>query len=73
MLLELRSKILCPNCGHEKEEVMMLDACQYTYACENCKSILKAAQVGYCIFCTFGSTECPQAQVYGLCSGGLSG
>ncbi|SFT81221.1 hypothetical protein SAMN05216474_2477 [Lishizhenia tianjinensis] len=37
MKVELHSILTCPHCGHKKEEIMPIDACQYFYTCENCK------------------------------------
>lgn len=39
MKIELNSTITCPNCGHQKEQTMPTDACQYFYECENCKTV----------------------------------
>lgn len=33
----LKSVLMCPNCGHKKEEEMPTGACQFFYECENCK------------------------------------
>ena len=57
------SVVTCPNCGHKKEEVMPLDACQYFYECENCKIILKPNEGDCCVFCSFGSSKCPSRQI----------
>ena len=35
----LESTIKCPNCGHEKVEIMPTDACQYFYECESCHTV----------------------------------
>jgi len=40
----LQSIITCPNCGHQKEESMPMDACQYFYGCENCKINIKTQE-----------------------------
>ncbi|HET8810107.1 MAG TPA: GDCCVxC domain-containing (seleno)protein, partial [Flavobacteriaceae bacterium] len=50
MEVVLQSTITCPRCGHQKEETMPTDACQYFYACENCKTILKPQQDDCCVF-----------------------
>ena len=44
MEIKLQSIITCPNCGYKKEETMPVDACQYFYECENCKTRLKPLQ-----------------------------
>jgi hypothetical protein len=58
----LQSTITCPNCGHQKEETMPTDACQYFYECENCKRVLKPNQGDCCVYCSFGTVKCPPIQ-----------
>ena len=41
MTIILKSIITCPNCGHQKEEQMPTDVCQFFYKCEICNTILK--------------------------------
>ncbi len=62
MQIILTSKITCPHCGHQKEEQMPTDACQYFYTCEKCKTILKPTQGDCCVFCSYGSVACPPIQ-----------
>ncbi|HHT9121949.1 MAG TPA: GDCCVxC domain-containing (seleno)protein [Candidatus Wunengus sp. YC63] len=57
-----QSIITCPNCGHQKEESMPMDACQYFYGCENCKSTLKPKKGHCCVFCSYGTVPCPSIQ-----------
>src|SRR3989339_808500 len=54
-----KSTITCPNCGHQKEETMPTDACQYFYECENCKSRLKPKKGHCCVFCSFATKATP--------------
>lgn len=58
----LQAVITCPNCGHQKEETMPMDACQYFYRCENCKSTLKPKKGHCCVFCSYGTVPCPSIQ-----------
>lgn len=58
----LQSTITCPNCGHQKEETMPTDACQFFYECENCKTILRPNAGDCCVYCSFGSVSCPPIQ-----------
>ncbi|MDX1544002.1 MAG: GDCCVxC domain-containing (seleno)protein [Christiangramia sp.] len=62
MQIELRSKITCPECGHEKEEIMPENACQFFYECEGCKKIIKAKEGDCCVFCSYGTRPCPPVQ-----------
>jgi len=62
MKIELRSVITCPECGYEKEEEMPVDACQFFYECEKCKTILKPKEGDCCVYCSYGSVPCPPIQ-----------
>ena len=58
----LISTITCPECGHKKEEEMPTDACQYFYQCENCKIVLKPLKGDCCVYCSYGTVDCPPMQ-----------
>jgi hypothetical protein len=60
--LILESVLTCPNCGHQREEVMPTDACQYFYECTSCKTMLKPKSGDCCVFCSYGSVACPPIQ-----------
>jgi len=62
MSIELKSTITCPKCGHENEEKMPIDACQFFYECKNCKTILKPVEGDCCVYCSFGTIPCPSIQ-----------
>jgi hypothetical protein len=58
----LNSTITCPECGHEKEESMPTDACQWFYECEDCKVVLRPKAGDCCVFCSYGTRKCPPIQ-----------
>jgi hypothetical protein len=58
----LTSIITCPVCDHQKEEVMPVDACQFFYVCENCKTRLQPKEGDCCVFCSYGNIQCPSKQ-----------
>ena len=60
--VELKSTIICPNCGHMKKEIMPTDACQFFYECENCKTVLRPKQSDCCVYCSYGTVKCPSKQ-----------
>jgi len=41
MKIQYHSIITFPNCGHQKEEEMPEDSCQFFYECEKCKAVNK--------------------------------
>jgi len=62
MKIEPNSIITCPNCGHQKEEIMPTDACQFFYECENCKTVLRPHEGDCCVYCSYGTNKCPSIQ-----------
>jgi hypothetical protein len=60
--MKLTSTITCPNCKHQKTEIMPTDACQFFYECGNCKQILKPLQGDCCVYCSYGTEKCPPMQ-----------
>ena len=62
MEIVLNSIITCPSCGHQKEEIMPADACQYFYECECCHSTIKPLEGDCCVFCSYGTVPCPPVQ-----------
>ncbi len=60
------SVITCPHCGFAREESMPIDACQFFYECTNCKTMLKPKSGDCCVFCSYGSVNCPPRQFEGL-------
>ena len=62
MVIELKSVLTCPNCEHQKEETMPTDACQFFYECENCKTVLKPKAGDCCVYCSYGTVQCPPMQ-----------
>ena len=58
----LESTLTCPLCGHQSDEQMPTDACQYYYQCESCQALLKPDPGDCCVFCSFGSVKCPPMQ-----------
>lgn len=62
-MVELRSTIKCPHCGHEKAEEMPTNACQFFYECEGCLELLRPLPGDCCVFCSYGSVKCPPIQL----------
>lgn len=60
--VEIQSTLTCPNCGHQKIEIMPTDACVYFYECENCKTRLKPLEGDCCVYCSYGTVKCPPIQ-----------
>ncbi|MDP2412750.1 MAG: GDCCVxC domain-containing (seleno)protein [Daejeonella sp.] len=41
---------------------MRTDASTYFYKCSNCDTVLKPKKGDCCVFCSFGSVNCPPIQ-----------
>jgi hypothetical protein len=61
-LVELRSTLTCPRCGHQEIETMPTDACQFFYDCKGCGVVLRPNDGDCCVFCSYGSVPCPPIQ-----------
>ena len=61
-MVELRSIITCPECGHRSTETMPTDACQYVYLCKQCGLQMKPKKGDCCVFCSYGDIACPPIQ-----------
>ncbi|PJA87008.1 MAG: hypothetical protein CO141_01755 [Candidatus Moranbacteria bacterium CG_4_9_14_3_um_filter_42_9] len=60
--MNLKSKIKCPHCGFEREELMPIESCQFFYVCQNCKKTIKPKDGDCCVFCSYGDVKCPSKQ-----------
>lgn len=69
MDIVLESMLTCPHCGFAKIEAMPIDACQFFYECESCKTLLRPKPGDCCVFCSFGSVKWPPVQEQKPCSG----
>ncbi|WP_372882873.1 GDCCVxC domain-containing (seleno)protein [Psychromonas sp.] len=67
--LILESTITCPECGHQKSELMPTDYCQWFYECESCHYVLKPLPGDCCVFCSYGTVKCPPIQKGSSCCG----
>jgi transcription elongation factor Elf1 len=57
-----RATLSCPECGHEVEETMPADSCQYFYQCPACGALLRPRAGECCVFCSYGDQLCPPRQ-----------
>lgn len=60
--ITLQSTITCPDCGHKKDETMPTNACQWFYECEGCGVLLKPLKGDCCVYCSYGTVDCPPIQ-----------
>jgi hypothetical protein len=65
----LESVLTCPHCGFAAVEVMPTNACIFFHECRGCGVLLRPNAGDCCVFCSFGSVECPTMQANGCCAG----
>ena len=58
-LVELRSTLTCPRCGHQETETMPTDACQFFYDCKGCGAVLRPNDGDCCVFCSLRLSAVP--------------
>ena len=68
----LESVLTCPHCGFAATEAMPIDACLYFYECAGCHALLRPESGDCCVFCSFGSVQCPPVQQAQSCCSGTS-
>lgn len=56
------SALACPHCGFVRTESMPTDACVQIYVCSSCEATLRPKAGDCCVFCSYGSRECPPKQ-----------
>lgn len=64
---KIESMITCPHCHHSKTETMPADACQWFYECSFCKTLLEPNNGDCCVYCSYGTVQCPPIQQGGSC------
>ncbi|RLA44967.1 MAG: hypothetical protein DRR06_08435 [Gammaproteobacteria bacterium] len=65
--LNLKSTISCPRCQHRKVETMPENYCQWFYECESCHTLLSPLPGHCCVYCSYGSVQCPPIQLGNEC------
>lgn len=58
----LESVLTCVQCGFQAVESMPTDACLYFYECTGCHTLLRPKAGDCCVFCSYGSVQCPPIQ-----------
>ncbi|SDD41753.1 MULTISPECIES: GDCCVxC domain-containing (seleno)protein [Kordiimonas] len=61
-MIELKSTLTCPECGHKVTNTMPTDACQYFFDCPGCGALLKPLPGDCCVYCSYGTVPCPPVQ-----------
>lgn len=63
----MEADLTCPHCGAVRREAMPADACQFFYECGQCQTVLSPKPGDCCVFCSFGSVQCPPIQQQQCC------
>ncbi len=67
--LVLESTVTCPKCGQAETETMPTNTCQWFYDCKGCSALLKPKPGDCCVFCSYGTVDCPPKQTGNTCCG----
>lgn len=67
----LESTLTCPHCEHQALEIMPTNACQFFYDCKGCGALLRPKSGDCCVFCSYGSVQCPPKQGHNPCCGAV--
>jgi hypothetical protein len=63
----LESALTCPVCGLTTVETMPVDACLFFHECAGCHTRVRPKLGDCCVFCSFGSVNCPSKQQAASC------
>ena len=63
----LTTHITCPACGHQADEVMRTDACQFFYDCRGCGAVLRPMPGDCCVLWSYATFPCPPVQAGKAC------
>jgi hypothetical protein len=63
--VNLKSTLTCPHCGHATLEEMSLDSCRFFHQCVQCHAPIRPKVGDCCVFCSYGSVNCPPMQLQG--------
>ena len=64
--IKSESLITCPFCGYQKVEILPLEYCLFRYNCDSCENTITPIDDDCCVFCSYGTHECPSIQEYQL-------
>jgi len=62
MEVKFKSTVKCPLCGYRREEEMLVNIVHHSYECGNCKAVIKPKEGDCCVYCSYGTIECPPIQ-----------
>ena len=63
----MQSELTCPNCGHQESLEMPTDVCLFFHECSGCEVVHRPLEGDCCVFCSYGSVDCPPVQKEGRC------
>jgi hypothetical protein len=63
--MKLTTRLRCPVCRAETDEVMPVNACVHFHDCASCGTRLRPKPGDCCVFCSYADTPCPPKQSAG--------
>ncbi|HFQ15066.1 MAG TPA: hypothetical protein ENK41_01820 [Rhodobacteraceae bacterium] len=61
-MIEYHTVLTCPHCGHRSRQSMPDLQTLTRWNCNNCHTDIQPRPGECCVFCSFGSVPCPDAQ-----------
>lgn len=61
--LVMTSVITCPHCHTQTTQRMPVASCDIVFNCPNCGEWLRPKPGDCCIYCSYGSQQCPPRQI----------
>lgn len=62
--VKMETTVTCPNCGHQENCQMQANSCRFFHKCVQCKKTIKPPKGECCVFCAYGTNDCPSKQVH---------
>ena len=62
MEVHKKTKIQCPNCGHQEEMEMPDYVCVRVFKCSSCQEVVHPKEGDCCVFCSYADEKCPSKQ-----------
>ncbi|WP_425451323.1 GDCCVxC domain-containing (seleno)protein [Leucothrix pacifica] len=57
-----KTNVTCPGCGCIDTRVMKFEVVEQTYHCPSCQNVYAKKLGSCCIYCSYGSKNCPVIQ-----------
>lgn len=60
--VSFKTRITCRNCGATEDITMHSSLPERSFTCKKCTTVLLAHSDECCVYCSYGSVQCPPVQ-----------